>query len=42
MFNTNVHLSEVMAAAQAQVNYSVDNNGSQLLGERTCICSIHD
>jgi hypothetical protein len=28
MFNTNVHLSEVMAAAQAQVNYSVDNNGS--------------
>ncbi len=28
MFKTNVHLSEVMAAAQAQVNYSVDNNGN--------------
>ncbi len=28
MFNTSVHLSEVMAAAQAQVNYSVDNNSS--------------
>ena len=28
MFNTSVHLSEVMAAAQAQVNYSVTNNGS--------------
>src|SRR5208337_867745 len=28
MFKTNVHLSEVMAAAQAQVNYSVSNNGN--------------
>ncbi len=28
MFDTSVHLSEVMAAAQAQVNYSINNNGS--------------
>ena len=28
LFNTNVHLSEVMAAATTQVNYSVDNSGT--------------
>ena len=28
LFNTNVHLSEVMAAATAQVNYQVDNSGN--------------
>jgi hypothetical protein len=28
LFSTNVHLSEVMAAATAQVNYSVDNSGT--------------
>lgn len=28
MFNANVHLSEVMAAAQAQVNYAINNNGN--------------
>ncbi|MGA2352333.1 MAG: hypothetical protein ABSF70_17995 [Terracidiphilus sp.] len=28
LFNANVHLSEVMAAATAQVNYSIDKNGS--------------
>jgi hypothetical protein len=28
LFSTSVHLSEVMAASTAQVNYSVDNNGN--------------
>ena len=28
LFNTNVHLSEVMAAAAVQVNYSVDKSGT--------------
>ena len=28
LFSTNVHLSEVMAAAAVQVNYSIDNSGA--------------
>ena len=28
LFNTNVHLSEVMAAAPVQVNYSIDKSGT--------------